>query len=784
MRPRQRIHLAFFFLLILIIAPTRSVFSGGYLIVTNTGIPYKWNPNLAVPFNPDKGTLGLLNNADAVSFVSDNFNLWSTSNIPTSSLTFSNAGALPVDVNNVSTYNQYESTPDGISPIIFDTDGSIFSALGYPPGVLGFAGPEYISISAPFYITEGIAVLNGAWIDGDNSDGREMSMAEFAGVFAHEFGHFLNLDHSQVNGHYFLGDTDDPGFQAYGAPAISSVTLMFPFLIPGQPETPQTDDRRAISALYPNTGFFDNTGSIHGSVYQENGTTLLQGANVIARNPADPFMDASSYVSGALYTTSFPYPAGGSPSPALQGAFSLNGLTPNGTYTLEIVNVNPDFIEGSSVGPLSPPIALSGPEEFYNGANESADPATDDPLSSTQVAAQLSAGTTGIDFVLNGSGGGTVLNPPLNLEAILAQNSVVLNWDPPGTAAFVAMSGRRRLTAKYDQTSFQNSKKTSTTAYQRVMNVGEIEPNNDPSQAQVLSGTSPIAVDGNAEVDDAGNVEITFTNGATDDIEDLYLVSTTAPGLTINLEGFSSDCDLYLIDSGVTTVLGQSNQKQGTGTESIDDPTLAADTYLIAVSIYDRRPVGGSSTPYVLTVTGAFGSGDHPPNLQAYYIYRSLSANAKTTGSLIASVDASTTSYTDSNLNGETHFYQVTALFTEGESGPSNEVSVLITDVQGNPIKVPEQFTLKQNYPNPFNPMTEIHYALPAGPGDHSVKLEIYNLLGQKVRTLINEKQTSGEYRTQWFGEDDSGGLVPSGIYVYRLRAGDFVQARKMVFLQ
>ena len=89
-------------------------------------------------------------------------------------------------------------------------------------------------------------------------------------------------------------------------------------------------------------------------------------------------------------------------------------------------------------------------------------------------------------------------------------------------------------------------------------------------------------------------------------------------------------------------------------------------------------------------------------------------------------------------------------------------------------------FDLRQNYPNPFNPETEIEYALPK---DSEVKLIIYNLLGQRVQTLVESKQVAGFHRVRWDGRDYSGKEVTSGIYFYQLKAGNFIFTRKMVLL-
>lgn len=95
---------------------------------------------------------------------------------------------------------------------------------------------------------------------------------------------------------------------------------------------------------------------------------------------------------------------------------------------------------------------------------------------------------------------------------------------------------------------------------------------------------------------------------------------------------------------------------------------------------------------------------------------------------------------------------------------------------------LPSGFLLKQNYPNPFNPSTTIAYFLPASA---AITLTVYNMLGQRIRTLIrNEKQAGGEYRVQWNGRDDRGQQVVSGVYFYRLEMGSFQQSRKMLFLR
>jgi hypothetical protein len=90
-------------------------------------------------------------------------------------------------------------------------------------------------------------------------------------------------------------------------------------------------------------------------------------------------------------------------------------------------------------------------------------------------------------------------------------------------------------------------------------------------------------------------------------------------------------------------------------------------------------------------------------------------------------------------------------------------------------------FILSDNYPNPFNPETQIGYYLPKV---SHVKLEIFNILGQRIRTVIDEDQTVGQKEITWNGTNEKGEQVASGVYFYRLQAKDFVQTKKMVLMR
>ena len=111
---------------------------------------------------------------------------------------------------------------------------------------------------------------------------------------------------------------------------------------------------------------------------------------------------------------------------------------------------------------------------------------------------------------------------------------------------------------------------------------------------------------------------------------------------------------------------------------------------------------------------------------------------------------------------------------------PLQSVTITVTSVS-NEEQTPERFSLGQNYPNPFNPTTTIEYQLPR---DSQVVLQIYNLLGQRIRTLLNQSQPAGMHSAVWEGRNDLGQTVSSGIYIYKIQVGSFTETHKMVFLQ
>ncbi len=111
-----------------------------------------------------------------------------------------------------------------------------------------------------------------------------------------------------------------------------------------------------------------------------------------------------------------------------------------------------------------------------------------------------------------------------------------------------------------------------------------------------------------------------------------------------------------------------------------------------------------------------------------------------------------------------------------------------ITDIDDDPSSLPTEFKLSQNYPNPFNPSTKIKYSIPnvtlSGVEGSRVKLNVYDILGNEVATLVNEYKPAGSYEVEFNSHSGEGRNLTSGVYFYQLKVGSFVQTRKMILIK
>jgi hypothetical protein len=169
-------------------------------------------------------------------------------------------------------------------------------------------------------------------------------------------------------------------------------------------------------------------------------------------------------------------------------------------------------------------------------------------------------------------------------------------------------------------------------------------------------------------------------------------------------------------------------------------------------------------------------------DFQYYGIYRSTNPDFEPDTMDSYTYATADTSFTDSVVTIDiTYYYRISAFdYSGNESGYSAQVGDTYLDVD-DALLIPKQFTLHPNHPNPFNPITSLRYDLPE---QAQVTLTVYDLMGREVTQLVNTTQEAGYRSVQWNATDMYGKSVSAGVYLYQIRAGEFVQTKKMVLLK
>jgi len=373
------------------VLPARAAIPGGPIAVGGpnfgiSGTPITWNPAaMPIQYRVDPGPMAVnpytgavvVDNSTGIARVGSMFGTWT--GVPTAALSATYAGPLlsygaynggPVAAGGLAAFNAVSQSCDsGLqSAVIFDPQGNLFGQLGISSDVIGFAGFCHADPSTG-YVQSAVLVLNGSFQNGT----RQLSTDEFNQAITHEIGHFLGLDHAQINVDVL---SEQPG--SCVSQEVAGLPIMFPYLqcqarVSSGFSPLAPDDEAWISRLYPNGSTDSAYGTISGTIYFTDGSTAAQGVNVIAEDPDNPAGVAFSVVSGYRFTgnpgQSVTCVLGGnecnttgsktgSRDTRLIGTFDIPVLP--GTYRVRVESINPLFAGGSGVGPLRRPIPMPG----------------------------------------------------------------------------------------------------------------------------------------------------------------------------------------------------------------------------------------------------------------------------------------------------------------------------------------------------------------------------------------------------------------------------------------
>ncbi len=204
-----------------------------------------------------------------------------------------------------------------------------------------------------------------------------------------------------------------------------------------------------------------------------------------------------------------------------------------------------------------------------------------------------------------------------------------------------------------------------------------------------------------------------------------------------------------------------------TGQELGGDIVIDATLTRVELSDYSARSDNGF-------ITLNWGTADEEDNA-GFYVDRSSNPEGpfeRLTNDLVTG--SGQYMYTDTKVEvGQEYTYRLVAMSRNG-------IQQLLGTVTQK-AQAPRAYKLEQNFPNPFNPQTTINYQIKE-PAD--VSIQIYNMRGQRVRNLVQQKMKAGFYSSVWDGRNDQGLQLSSGVYIYRIQANDFTYTRKMQLMK
>ena len=359
---------------------------GSLYICNNQQVKYPGPGTIALNYDGG-GILGTRTKAQVDAIVDASIGVWN--NIPSSTVAVTRGPDLPVDVTIANYLTYIGNTTDGLNPVVYDHTGAILDALlgvGTKSNAYGFA----VSTSSNCQFTEGHAVINGFL---------SLADGELSIVLAHEIGHMLGMDHSQIDNSQGLAPASYPVMY----PQLNRTGLFL-----------HEDDVATISSLYPSATFNNFYGQLNGTFTRADGTPVL-GANLWAKESN----------TGKLYSIVSDFLVQGT------GAFRL--ILPAGTYTLHAEAVQTNFNGASKIGPYSGnyPASLSYQPPLYVN-NVAMTPLTMGNATPTQIviangcttASTFRMDGTGLTWGAGGPGAGCALAAPVCVLAVSSKNII------------------------------------------------------------------------------------------------------------------------------------------------------------------------------------------------------------------------------------------------------------------------------------------------------------------------------------------------------------------------
>ena len=345
-------------------------------------------------------------------------------------------------------------------------------------------------------------------------------------------------------------------------------------------------------------------------------------------------------------------------------------------------------------------------------------------------------------------GGGIILDE--DVDAIITRTSVVDNYASENIGGIDVMNTDATI----------NNVTVSRNASGGGGGVGITNANVDITNSIVWENT------GNEVWVYSGSATVTYS-----DIEGGY----DGEG-NIDVDPLFTDADNgdYTLQSGSPCIDAGTADTDGDGEDDITDyfgemPDMGAFEFLTAVS----------GLQYFIQDTYVILAWNPMEDVQYYALERSTDPEFE---SDVMTQYITQNTYTDNDLEFNVMYYYRVAAFVGYWTSWSNVVSLMLESVGiAESDGLPTTYAVHQNHPNPFNPVTSLRYDLPE---DGIVNITVFDMMGRRVSTLMNSHQNAGYKSIQWNATNTAGQPVSAGIYLYTIRAGEFMQTKKMILLK